>query len=469
MKYLIQALQSATIQTGFEKLRAPLSLLISVLAASALAGYILDIPSLYRPIEGGAATHPYTALTILLITLSIAWRSSTQSERRLHFIAALAAILVSADQLFARIVGTSLLTLFTPWENLIAQQSAEGAPIAIGLNTLIMLLFLATALLLEALDRPLGSQVLTFIAMFFPAMALTGYAYGLERFFGQMSILTTSIGLLLSLLVMSLRTDKGPVRALLSPHLGGRVARLQVAAGYIIPLLAGYLAIHILFQHQATIFGALVVLTTWLVILLASISAVIIERTDAKRLEEIARLQSEALLDPLTELSNRRHLQQISQHEINRAQRSNKGLWVLVLDLDHFKRINDTAGHDIGDKVLCAVADTLRRSVRGSDLVARSGGEEFTIILPDTNIHGAKLVGEKLRRAILATVVPGWTDTHGQVSASLGLSAWLGEVMIDEAIKRADRALYSAKYQGRNRLCVDPESDPACEAKRVSF
>lgn len=78
-------------------------------------------------------------------------------------------------------------------------------------------------------------------------------------------------------------------------------------------------------------------------------------------------------------------------------------------------------------------------------------------------------MGEKLRRAILATVVDSWTDQQGQISASLGLAAWLGEVMIDEAIKRADRALYTAKHQGRSCLCVDPESDPAAEAKHVSF
>ena len=463
------ALKQARINSGLEKLRAPLSLIVALLSAAALFGYAADVPQLYRPIASAGATHPFTAVALLLIALAILWRGPSKIERRVHLYAALLVLSLASVRLADGLFGTTVLNSTAPFLAQLHTNLDTINQVEMGLNTAVMLLLLSIALLLESRSLPTFSQATSFIGLLFPSIALTGYAYGLTGFFGAMSILTASCGLILGLVILSLKKEQGPVRAMLSPHLGGKLARLHLAAGYVIPLIAGYFAVHILFSKQATLFGALVILTTWLVLVLASVTAVIVEKAEVERRVENAKLERQAQLDSLTELSNRRHLEQISQHEIARAQRSGKELWVLMIDLDHFKRINDTAGHAVGDKVLKAIATTLRSNVRRTDLVARTGGEEFSILMPETNIQGVQQVGEKLRRAILGTVVIGWTDQHSQVSASIGCAKWLNEESIEPSLARADIALYNSKSQGRNRVSVDPASIVDASLTREAF
>ena len=463
------ALKHARINSGLEKLRAPLSVTVALLSTTALFGYVADVPQLYRPIATAGATHPFTALALLLIALAILWRGPSKIERLVHFYAALLVLSIASVRLADGLFGTAVLDSTAPFLARLHANLDVINRVEMGLNTSVMLLLLSIALILESRGLGTFSQATSFVGLLFPSIALTGYAYGLTGFFGSMSILTASCGLILGLVILSLKKEQGPVRAMLSPHLGGKLARLHLAAGYLIPLIAGYFAVNMLFTQQATLFGALVILTTWLVLILASVTAVIVENAEAKRRVENAELERQAQLDTLTELSNRRHLEQISQHEIARAQRSGRDLWVLMIDLDHFKLINDTAGHAMGDKVLKAIALTLRSNVRRTDLVARTGGEEFSVLMPETNIHGAKQVAEKLRRAILGTVVTGWTDRHSQVSASIGCARWLQEETIEPSLARADIALYNSKSSGRNRISVDPASRPDAGLARATF
>ena len=161
-------------------------------------------------------------------------------------------------------------------------------------------------------------------------------------------------------------------------------------------------------------------------------------------------LREQAIRDPLTSLHNRRFLQDHLPREIIRAAREHAPLAVIMLDLDRFKRINDSAGHQAGDRVLVAVAKLLARQVRGSDVACRYGGEEFALVLPGTTLESALRRSEEIRSAIAGE--PG--RLHG-VTASLGVALCPDHATDAEALLRAaDRALYEAKRAGRNQVRV---------------
>lgn len=156
-----------------------------------------------------------------------------------------------------------------------------------------------------------------------------------------------------------------------------------------------------------------------------------------------------AVTDPLTGLFNRRHMNQRLREEESRAVRHEEAFCVIEADIDYFKRVNDTHGHDAGDRVLVELAALLRETVRAQDIVARWGGEEFLIVLAQTRCAGAVDVAERLRAQAeerLGQLVPG-NDT---ITLTLGVAEYEGS--IGDTVKRADEALYRGKEEGRNRV-----------------
>jgi len=160
--------------------------------------------------------------------------------------------------------------------------------------------------------------------------------------------------------------------------------------------------------------------------------------------------QLEANRDPLTNLANRRALDKILAKEHTRWQRHGHPLSLIFLDVDFFKRINDTYGHKTGDATLISIARILRKSLREHDFLARYGGEEFVALLPDTGAQNAFEVAEKLRSAIMDTHFH-FHEQPVQVTISCGISAFADEDSPEEVIRRADAALYEAKHSGRNQ------------------
>ncbi|WP_119156310.1 diguanylate cyclase [Caldimonas tepidiphila] len=172
--------------------------------------------------------------------------------------------------------------------------------------------------------------------------------------------------------------------------------------------------------------------------------------TAMKQAEEAVRRLAQT--DPLTGLANRRAFSERAERECARAGRHDTPLSVISLDLDHFKRVNDTHGHDAGDKVLVAFAGILQAACRVGDLVARFGGEEFVILLPDTGLAGARLLAERIRREVAqAAVRCGDAMVHITVSGGVAQHA-PGRETLHELLARSDAALYAAKEGGRNRI-----------------
>jgi len=168
--------------------------------------------------------------------------------------------------------------------------------------------------------------------------------------------------------------------------------------------------------------------------------------TPQKELEK--RLYQAAITDSLTGLYNRRFADEMLKQEKLTYKRYKTPFCILLIDLDNFKIVNDIYGHDVGDKVLIAVAKVLKSSVRESDIVARWGGEEFLILLRRIELEDAIKVAEKIRNAICQLKLP---PVEG-ITASIGVSCYSGEDDVYDLVRKADLALYQAKTQGKN--CV---------------
>jgi diguanylate cyclase (GGDEF)-like protein len=177
--------------------------------------------------------------------------------------------------------------------------------------------------------------------------------------------------------------------------------------------------------------------------------------------------QQQALTDALTNCFNRRFFEIQLERDLHLATRMRQPVSLIMLDIDHFKRVNDTHGHDAGDAALRQIASALREEVRGVDTAARYGGEEFAIILPQANLEGALVVAERLRVRIEREEMPG----VGSVTASLGVASFpVHASSRDLLVTTADRALYQAKRSGRNRVCTaldlpDEQHEEAGEAE----
>jgi diguanylate cyclase (GGDEF)-like protein len=164
--------------------------------------------------------------------------------------------------------------------------------------------------------------------------------------------------------------------------------------------------------------------------------------------------QTQAITDPLTGVYNRRGLFEVGEFEFLRSRRIGRPFCVMMLDIDHFKRVNDHYGHATGDQALRRLAERCVAGSRAVDLISRYGGEEFIILLPETHLESARLVAERLRQSIMAE--PFTTDAGPlRITISIGVAEATPMDTLNTLIERADAALYSAKHLGRNCVIVN--------------
>jgi two-component system cell cycle response regulator len=169
-----------------------------------------------------------------------------------------------------------------------------------------------------------------------------------------------------------------------------------------------------------------------------------------------------AVIDPLTGLNNRRYMQTHLASMMEQSAQKGRPLSAMVLDIDHFKNVNDTHGHDVGDEILKGFAARVKRVVRGADLLCRFGGEEFVIVMPETRLSIAKIVAERVRATVAAAPFPIRAGAQAlAITVSIGVAESHGGENSDALFKRADQALYTAKTGGRNRVTVDESSAAA--------
>jgi len=182
-----------------------------------------------------------------------------------------------------------------------------------------------------------------------------------------------------------------------------------------------------------------------------------VEIAERKKAEEL--LLELATIDSLTNVANRRHLMALSTSEMNRFRRTGSAFCILMIDIDHFKAINDNYGHDIGDMALKKLVEICRSSLRVNDVIGRMGGEEFMALLPDTDLEQAVATAQRIRHAVESISIE-TADGISQITISIGVAACTdANTSLDSLLKKADIALYRAKRKGRNTVCFSPKGN----------
>jgi diguanylate cyclase len=183
--------------------------------------------------------------------------------------------------------------------------------------------------------------------------------------------------------------------------------------------------------------------------------------------ENLEVVRTESLTDPLTTLANRKYFEESIKRFVTESENKDIPLSVILADIDHFKKFNDTYGHLTGDQVLRLVAMTLKQNVKGLDVAARYGGEEFVVLLPKTALMAAVTVADHIRRAVMGKELMRRStgETLGRVTISLGVANWRRGDTVGTLLERADACLYAAKRSGRNCVVAETALESETEAK----
>jgi diguanylate cyclase len=181
--------------------------------------------------------------------------------------------------------------------------------------------------------------------------------------------------------------------------------------------------------------------------------------------QSLEAIRAESLTDPLTGLGNRKHFDQSIEAAVQAALAIGEPLSLMMFDIDHFKSFNDNYGHLTGDQVLRLVGMSLKQTIKGQDITARSGGEEFAVVLPNTALRQALTVADHIRRAVMAKELKKKSSGEilGRVTISVGVSMLKPGDDTDALIERADACLYAAKRNGRNRVICEADPEYAAE------
>ena len=353
------------------------------------------------------------------------------------------------------------------------------APLVAVLNAVHVLIFA-----LQLVRAPVDSNryrwavglLITHLTMGLTMLAVAGLVRHLQRTHQTRWSQALTIGVALTTLVFSVAVASIDqwVTPAITPFLitcmaGGVILYLapRVAAGmYLAAYILFYVAMGIT-QHDpeqllsnrlngvtACLLGLLLSVLLWRKFTTITLQQSELEKVNAELYARHRELEQLTRQDGLTGLFNRTTFADLSRRELDRGQRQGSATSILLLDLDHFKRINDTWGHPAGDAVLRHIATVISTAVRSSDLVGRLGGEEFTVLLPNTSVQAARDLAEKLRQRIADAPLP-WQDvTTITITASIGVGATTAQEKrdFDSLYSLADKALYKAKQLGRNRV-----------------
>ena len=398
------------------------------------------------PQDGGPATSPVTTLCISMMGAALI-NYSLNGRRFVHVLLTFAALVIA-----------SLAAL--PIKLQAVQTLSSGVGGTMGFDTYLVIACLCLAAIARQKFFRVGAafSIVAFLMLF---NSLIGHSFGLPYFSGEMSPATMAALSFLALAAITIFIEFEPTRVLFLNTSIGDVTRLSVFVGACVPWLGG-MFLHSVAGVVERAYPAEAIIVT-LIILGSTLNAIrsgnVLERSDHKRREAEDMLELMAITDPLTHLLNREGIGRRLQQKREELRRTEEHGAVVLMDIDHFKQVNDMFGHDVGDIVLAHIKPMFEPYLRNGDVLARWGGEEFLIYLTVAQPTDLPAILERLRCALLTmrpTLKANGVTNPPELTASFGVAVIEPEEdTFKEAIKRADAALYKAKNQGRDRACFD--------------
>lgn len=443
----------------FSKIKAVSFILAIIIALSGLVvllGWAFHLEVLQSMWPGSTSMKANSAICFILVGLAIVllhvravyrlqdiWL--TRIARGLVSFVLLIAIITLVEYVFKINLGLDQLFFVEK-----ANTPLGIFPGRMALNSAISFVFVAIAIFFvdatETLDEHI-SQILAFFAGFLSLVSIFGYLAGEKIFAGGvhgynlMSVNTAVLFILTSLSVFLMQPNKSLTAAIIGNNPGGTLLRYTLLSFFVIICLLTWF---IILCEKAGWFSpgfAIVLFSSAEVFVFILILWIISQKLNVIE------------FDALTKLRNRRSLFNILTQEINRALRYQRPLTALFIDIDDFKRYNDKYGHIAGDKVLIKLAELIAIELRQTDYSFRYGGEEFLILLPETSKEDAFSVAERLRNKFCAIdFSPAPHNQQVQQTVSIGLTAYLAKESPKQFVETADKAMYQAKNQGKNRV-----------------
>ncbi|OCX67052.1 hypothetical protein BFP70_02470 [Thioclava sp. SK-1] len=318
----------------------------------------------------------------------------------------------------------------------------------------LMMGILGLAVYLISARRVMLGQVCVFISMLMTAFCVIDWSFSSEVTLIGMKPLGCGVGALVALAALMHSPHRGIIKILVSRQDTGHKARIDLTVGVVGPLLIGQLHLAVADQVAATEQVAMIMASIICFNVVAiSFNTLFVERADIRRRNLERRLLHQAMHDGLTGVYNRSVLKGRFLRCRKKAETADEPFSLLLIDLDHFKAVNDAGGHDLGDRVLVRVAQAIQAEVNRGDIVARLGGEEFAVLLPGSSEDDAFATADALRAVIAGQTVPRPDGGVQRVTASIGVGDWSEGEALRDLFTRCDAALYRAKENGRN--CVE--------------
>ena len=422
---------------GLASLFALCSFLIAVVA---LVAYRLGLVDIIQPLTDGPALHPATALSVILLATCVV----LTTPRARPFIDGVCAVVLLGA--LARLAFPDEASLWLQQHN----TYPAGPESVVSTGTALCLLLLAASLLLRQYGNAVISQMMSILAYSAPALALIGFVLGVHEPYARMSLTTVLMLIPLCVATALSTVFHGFLRPLLGPTRISGLARRHLALVMMAPYLLGLIIINISPDAAEISFLILIVASSQAVGLVVAFLALSFGNLERRSNILQRRAEMRAMRDGLTGAMNRASFANQAHREIGEHRRTKSNVSLLFIDVDHFKRINDTYGHETGDEVLKRITRLMRRCLRKGDTVARWGGEEFVVLLPATDLNGTLLIAEKIRHRIEVEQFDELaTGLH--VTVSIGCVEMSSSEGLDELVAQADRALYEAKHRGRNQ------------------
>jgi len=432
----------------------------AVVGVIVLVGWLFDVTALQSILPGFATMKANTALGFALLGVALGLTQFGVVARRVGKVAAVLAFTIGSVTFLEYMLGwdASIDQLLLADTKTLANAYPGRPSHATAFNLMILGVGL---LAVDSRNSRCLTTGMALLASLVSWVALNGYVFGAQALYGiglysSIALHTAAIFFLYGLGLLATQPRCSPTRLVLSKGTGGTLSRWLLPFALVAPPVLGWL-----FRHAPSL-GAYHEEFGWALYSVAtSVGSAGLIILLARRVDAIDAERAKATLlsrhDPMTGLANRRAFDDFMMESFRLAKRHARPLALLMLDVDHFKHYNDTFGHPAGDEALRTTARLLSRHVRETDLLARVGGEEFAIVLPETDIAGAMLLAERIREEVEQSA-----SYRRQMTISIGAAGLTGDVNdTAQFINDCDSALYRAKAHGRNRVAWSGEQPGA--------